>query len=161
MLRDALRRILGRDVDLESRAADSVGDLGQAGALGRHIGDDDSRAVSGKRLRDGGADAPRGTGDHGNSILERMFPVRRRYGLGGSNSDDLTVDVGRSTGNEEAQRRLEDALSAFRHIYKVGGRSESSLLAGGANEAVERALRRGGFRIGAVLGGSPEEDQPP
>ena len=94
MLCDALRRVVGCDIDLQCGTAKSVGDLSQSRALRGHIGDDDRGPVPRERLGDGGANPSGGASDHGDSIFKRVLPVLSRNRFGRSNADDLTVHIG-------------------------------------------------------------------
>src|SRR5919204_2369668 len=144
---EARWRVLGRDIDLVGGAADSVRDLGQGRTLRGDVEDHDVCTIASQRFRDRGADAPGGTGDDGDSILERVVPIRGRGDSGGADPNHLAIDVGRATGEEEADRRLEAALAAFGHIYKVGGGAVTRFLGGRADEAVEGALRGSGLWV--------------
>src|SRR5699024_5317755 len=143
---DELRaRVRGGDVDLERRATDPVGDLGERAAGGGDVDADDGGAVAGEDLGDGGTDAAGGTGDDGDLVRERSVPAGRLRQLpeGLADVDDLRRDVGRAPGEEEADRRLGVGVRPLGDVNHVRRAPGAHLLADRAHDALEGAAGRG------------------
>jgi len=110
----------------------------------RYIGTHHVRAVPAEDLGDGRANTPRGAGDHGDLARQRLVPVGRRRGVVGVDGNDLTGDVSRFAGQQEAQRRLQCRGGGLGgDVDQLGGGSALGLLAYGAGEALQCALGDG------------------
>ena len=104
MVDDPPARVGGCDVDLECRATDLVGH-GCEGISGRrHVDDNDGGSVAGHDARDLGTDATGCAGDDCDLAAQgsHLIVVRSTRLV---HPDDLAVDVGRASGQEELDRR--------------------------------------------------------
>src|SRR4029450_4696882 len=107
MLTSSLSRVIPAVLTTTARAprreappAHPVGARGQLVAGCRDVDGDHVRAVPGHDAGDRGADAAGRTGDDGDLARQRLLVILPAGNLGDRQRDHLTVDVGRSAGQE-------------------------------------------------------------
>ena len=152
--------VLGGDVELEGRAAEAVGDLGERPTGGGDVDRDDRGPVAGQGVGDGGTDAAGGARDDRDLAGERLVPVGRGDDVADRRADaeDLAGDVGGAAGEQEAHRGVDAGVGALGHEDEVGGAPAAHLLADRADDPLEGAAGRGLRDRAGVLGRAPDDD---
>ena len=145
-------RVRRRHVELQSGAAEPVRVARQALSRRRDVDADDGRAVASEHLGDRRADPPSGAGDDGDLAGQRGMPVVRGHGRaagGGAHRDDLAVDVGRASGEEEPQRGVGVGLLTLDDGDEVGRGAGPQLLADRPDHTLQGPAGGAQHRVGA------------
>ena len=144
LVADPLRRAGIGDVQRDRGAAEAARHALQVLLQRRDVEPDHVGAVARQRLGDRLADPARRAGHQRHLAGQRLLPVKARFQLrlAGADPHDLGGDVGAARREQEAQRRGELVLGARLDVHELRRRAAPHLLGGGADEALQRALRR-------------------
>ena len=149
MLEDTISGVLGRDVELQGRAADLVGHLGELFAGRRDVHRDDASAVAVQRPGDGGADPARGPGHHGDLTAQRSRPVLRQHAIDRIHTEELPGDECRTPGEQETQ----GTSNTWRARLKIFTQDDPVRRPTGTHLVRQRARQAGHSRAPCSLGG--------